>query len=215
MKDRKMIMAIGLALCVGMITAGCAGAVKNGPQTEAKEMNLTDEKQDAHSVENTGQEAGRKPDAEEEEKTEQDVDGKPDAGEPENEKADREEAKEPGAGADGEEIGGQKLNRAEGTESLGGKVQSPQEDGMILAQTTQSDENGMVTLLQVEDAKKIPVKFTADTKVERWKIQGGGAGIDMQEASFSDLEEGQGVEVEGNFEGETFVAARVIIEEYE
>lgn len=86
---------------------------------------------------------------------------------------------------------------------------------MILAQTTVSDEDGMVTLLNVEDAKKIPVKYTADTKVEHWTIQGGGAGIDMQEASFSDLEEGQGVEVEGNFEGETFVATRVIIEVYE
>lgn len=86
---------------------------------------------------------------------------------------------------------------------------------MILAQTTVSDEDGMVTLLNVEDAKKIPVKYTADTKVEHWTIQGGGAGIDRQEASFSDLEEGQGVEVEGNFEGETFVATRVIIEVYE
>lgn len=198
MKDRKMIAVVGVALCVGMISAGCAGTAENEPQTEVKEMNLTDEKQDAHPLEDTekeaGQEAGRKP---------------------ENEKADREEAEEPGAGADGEEIGGQKLNRAEGTESLGGKVQSPQEDGMILAQTTQLDGDGMVTMLNVEDAKKIPVKFTADTKVEHWTIQGGGAGIDMQEASFSDLEEGQGVEVEGNFEGETFVAARVIIEVYE
>lgn len=191
MKDRRRIAVIGMALSVGMMMAGCAGAVKNEPQTEVKELDLTDEKQDAHPLEDTekedGQEEDRKPDAEEEE-TEQD--------------------------ADETEPAGQKLNRAEGTESLGGTVQSPQEDGMILAQTTVPDEDGMVTLLNVEDAKKIPVKFTEDTKVEHWMIQGGGAGIDMQEASFSDLEEGQGVEVEGNFEGETFVATRVIIEEY-
>lgn len=192
MKDRRRIAVIGMALSVGMMMAGCAGAVKNEPQTEVKELDLTDEKQDAHPLEDTekedGQEEDRKPDAEEEE-TEQD--------------------------ADETEPAGQKLNRAEGTESLGGTVQSPQEDGMILAQTTVPDEDGMVTLLNVEDAKKIPVKFTEDTKVEHWMIQGGGAGIDMQEASFSDLEEGQGVEVEGNFEGETFVATRVIIEVYE
>lgn len=183
---------IGMALSVGMISAGCAGTVKNEPQTEVKELELTDEKQDAHPLEETEKEIGqedRKPDAEAAEETEQD--------------------------ADETEPAGQTLNRAEGTESLGGKVQSPKEDGMILAQTTVSDEDGMVTLLNVEDAKKIPVKYTADTKVEHWTIQGGGAGIDMQEASFSDLEEGQGVEVEGNFEGETFVATRVIIEVYE
>lgn len=192
MKGKRRIAMIGMALSVGMISAGCAGTVKNEPQTEVKELELTDEKQDAHPLEETEKEIGqedRKPDAEAAEETEQD--------------------------ADETEPAGQTLNRAEGTESLGGKVQSPKEDGMILAQTTVSDEDGMVTLLNVEDAKKIPVKYTADTKVEHWTIQGGGAGIDMQEASFSDLEEGQGVEVEGNFEGETFVATRVIIEVYE
>lgn len=177
MKDRRRIAVIGMALSMGMMMAGCAGAVKNEPQTEVKELELTDEKQDAHLLEDTEKETGQ----------------------------------------EGEETepAGQTLNWAEGTESLGGTVQSPQEDGMILAQTTVSDEDGMVTLLDVKDAKKIPVKFTADTKVEHWTIQGGGAGIDMQEVSFSDLEEGQGVEVEGNFEGETFVATRVIIEVYE
>lgn len=192
MKGKRRIAMIGMVLSVGMISAGCAGTVKNEPQTEVKELELTDEKQDAHPLEETEKETGqedRKPDAEAAEETEQD--------------------------ADETEPAGQTLNRAEGTESLGGKVQSPKEDGMILAQTTVSDEDGMVTLLNVEDAKKIPVKYTADTKVEHWTIQGGGAGIDRQEASFSDLEEGQGVEVEGNFEGETFVATRVIIEVYE
>lgn len=190
---------IGMALSVGMISAGCVDMGKDEPQTEVKEMNLTDEKQDAHSVENTGQDEDRRARADESK----------------NGEKDRDEAGESEPDSDGEEPAGQTLNRAEGTESLGGKVQSPKEDGMILTQTTVLDEDGMVTLLEVEDAKKIPVKFTVDTKVEHWTIQGGGAGIDMQEASFSDLEEGQGVEIEGNFEGEIFVAARVIIEEYD
>ena len=116
-------------------------------------------------------------------------------------------------GAD-ETDGGQTINPLQGTEHLGGKVQSPQADGMILAQTTLVDEDGMVTLLEVKDAKKISVIFTADTKAEHWIIQGGGAGIDMKEASLSDLEENMGVELEGYFEGEAFVATRVIIEEY-
>ncbi len=103
---------------------------------------------------------------------------------------------------------------AQGTEHLGGKVQNPQADGMTSAQTTLADEEGMVTLLDVQDAKKIPVKFTEETKIEHWIIQGGGAGIDMQNAAVSDLKEGMGVELEGYFEGEIFVATKVIMEDY-
>ena len=85
---------------------------------------------------------------------------------------------------------------------------------MTLAQTTIVDENGSVTMLDMKDAKRISVKFTPDTEVEHWTIQGGGAGIDMQAAEVSDLEEGMGVEVEGYYEEETFVAVKVIMEEY-
>ena len=109
---------------------------------------------------------------------------------------------------------GQEVMVSQEREHLGGKVQEPQADGMMLAQTTLLDGDGMVILLDVEDAKKIPVKFTEDTKVEHWTIQGGGAGIDMRDVSVTDLEEGMGVELEGQFDGETFVAARVIIEVY-
>lgn len=108
---------------------------------------------------------------------------------------------------------GQEVMVSQEREHLGGKVQEPQADGMMLAQTTLLDGEGMVTLLDVEDAKKIPVKFTEDTKVEHWTIQGD-AGIDMRDMSVTDLEEGMDVELEGYFDGETFVAARVIIEVY-
>lgn len=201
MKIRKAIAEIGLVFFMGMMTAGCAGKAQDIPQTEVKELDLTDERQDAQPL----KEADRE-DAEEEADPGEDgqrdkdeaEDEKPDSGEPEDEKPQK----------------GQTENAAEGTEYLGGKVQSPQEDGMTLAQTTLTDEDGMVTLLEVEDAKKIPVKFTADTKAEHWIIQGSGAGIDMKAAALSDLQEGMGVEVEGYFEGEVFVAVRVIIEEY-
>lgn len=103
----------------------------------------------------------------------------------------------------------------EGTEFLGGKVQSVEEDGMIFAQTTiKGEDDSMVTLVDEKDAKKISVKFTADTKVEHWTIQGGGAGIDRKDAQLSDLKPGLGVELEGLYEGEAFVAARILIEEY-
>lgn len=99
------------------------------------------------------------------------------------------------------------------TEHLSGKVQNPQADGMTLAQTTLMDEDGQVTLLDVKDAKKIPVRFTEGMKVEHWTIQGGGAGIDMQDAAVSDLQESMTVELEGYYDGEVFMATRVIMEE--
>lgn len=131
------------------------------------------------------------------------------AKEPEKEHAEKDagESEEPG---DAE----QSVRASEGTQYLGGKVQSPQTDGMTLARTTLMNEDNTVTLLDDKDAEKIPVRFTADTKVEHWTISGGGAGIDMRDADVSDLEEGMGVELEGYYDGDTFMATRVIMEEY-
>lgn len=218
MKNRKWIAAVGVMLSLGMMTAGCAGTDET-PQTEIREMSM----EDVNETKDTEPDAGEtdemkdtEPDAGE---TDEMKDSEPDADETnETEETEKDADKTDEAKQDTSETdeagGGQTINVSQGTEHLGGKVQSPQADGMILAQTTLVDEDGMVTLLEVKDAKKIPVRFTADTKAEHWIIQGGGAGIDMKEASLSDLEEGMGVELEGCFEGETFVAARVIIEEY-
>lgn len=192
MKNRKVLAEIGFVFLIGIMTAGCAGTVQDVPQTEEGEISLID-------------------DGEADEIKQDDGEG--------NESI-RNDSKLEGEekdtnGADTEKSGsGQSIGMSEGTEHLGGKVQSSQEDGMVFAQTTLMDEDGSVTLLEVKDAKKIPVKFTADTKVERWTIQGGGADIDRKTAALSDLQEGMGVELEGYFEGETFVAVRVIIEEY-
>lgn len=111
----------------------------------------------------------------------------------------------------------QKYNPSKGTEHLGGKVQSVSDDGMIVAKTTvmgEGEDAGMVTIVDEKDAEKITVKFTADTRVEHWIIQGGGAGIDMRDAALSDLKSGLGVELEGDYEGENFIATRILIEEY-
>lgn len=110
--------------------------------------------------------------------------------------------------------GVQTFEASEGTQHLGGKIWELQEDGMTFAHTSLV-EDSMVTILDVEDAEKIQVTYTADTKVEHWIIQGGGAGIDMQDAAFSDLKEGMGVELEGYYDGDTFVATKVIMEDYE
>lgn len=48
-----------------------------------------------------------------------------------------------------------------------------------------------------------------------WMIQGGGAGIGKASAAFSELKEGIGLEAQGYFDGEEFIAGKVIIEIYE
>lgn len=204
---------LGVMLCMGMMMAGCA-KTQEAPQAEVNEMSMEEAGQDTDQTDGTEENAGGTEDAG------KDADGTEDAGKDadgtegaEQDAEEREDKKQDVAKTDDTDEG-QTVNTTQGVEHLGGKVQSPQEDGMILAQTTIMDENNQVTLLTVEDAKKIPVKFTADTKVEHWTIQGGGAGIDMKEAVFSDLKEGMGVELEGYFEGDVFVATKVIIEVY-
>lgn len=103
-------------------------------------------------------------------------------------------------------------------EPLSGKIQQLDESGMIIAQTTVWDDgeggSGTITLVDEKDAEKIPVRFAGDVKVEYWKIQGGGAGIDMQDCTLSNLSAGIMVEMEGYYEGEEYVATRIIMEEY-
>lgn len=206
MNNRKRIAVLGVMLGMGMAATGCSGP-EDAPQAEVREMFMGDEEQTNpgnDEEESTEADTNR---SESEENTKEDA-------ETDEEAQNAEQFNQDEINAD-ESEDGRTINASQAAEHLGGKVQSPRADGMILAQTTLVDEEGMVTLLEVEDARKIQVRFTADTKVEHWIIQGGGAGIDMKEAAFSDLEEGQGVELEGYFDGEEFVAAKVIIEVYE
>ena len=198
MKEKQMAAAIGLVVIVGM--TGCVG--KEGAQENPQEnvsAGAENEQEDQNGsvvpATQEGEWAREEPVSAQEK-----VNEKP-------EESGGEEPIEP-------EKEGQAVAILQETAHLGGKVQAPQADGMTLAQTTLVDEDGMVTLLDVEEAKKIPVRFTKDTKVEHWTIQGGGAGIDMREAALSDLEEGMGVELEGYYEAGTFVATRVIMEIY-
>lgn len=202
---RKAVAAISLAMLLGM--TGCAGK-EAAPETTKENISAEDRAQEEPEEGSetddlvTQKESEKKSaNSEEPEVGPADVQGGDSAD------STTEESNEP-------EEESHKLTVSQGTEHLGGKVQNPQADGMTFAQTTLVDEEGMVTLLDVKDAKKIPVKFTEDTRVEHWIIQGGGAGIDMQNAAVSDLQEGMGVELEGHFDGETFVATKVIIEDY-
>ena len=189
-KERKLALAFGLALVMGM--TGCAGKESASGDALAETGVQGDDETGG------GPEDGKK-------------------GEDSTNAAVIQESEwereEPVHASGNEPKDGQTVDVSQGTEHLSGKVQNPQADGMTLAQTTLTDEDGMVTLLEVKDAKKIPVKITEDAKVEHWIIQGSGAGIDMRDAEVSDLKEGMSVELEGYYDGDTFMAARIIMEE--
>ena len=186
-----------IAVCVGMMfltgVTGCAKTLEPSQQTHEDNDN------DAlKQVQEKGENGSDGTIVQEKKEDEADDKGTQEKG----------EAEKPEDAPAQNEIGFQ-----DGTEFLSGKIQSVEEDGMIIAQTTIL-EDGMVTLVDEKDAKKISIKFIEDTKVEHWIIKGGGADIDRKDVALSDLTVGMGVEMEGYYEEEAFVAIRVLIEEY-
>jgi len=100
-----------------------------------------------------------------------------------------------------------------GQEFLSGKVKELNADGFIFSQTILMTD-GLVTFLDEEEAEEIPVKYTPDTEFEHWTIKGGGAGIEKEKISASDITEGMLLEISGHFEGADFIAELVLIEVY-
>lgn len=102
-------------------------------------------------------------------------------------------------------------------EIIGGKVKSIAQDNFVISRVI-VDENGMILVMPGEggpDEQLTTIHCTDSTAFEHWTIQSGGAGIEKKEAAFSDIMEGGGLEAEGYFEGEEFVASKVIIEVYQ
>ncbi|MCM1386485.1 MAG: hypothetical protein NC231_04095 [Bacillus sp. (in: Bacteria)] len=102
-------------------------------------------------------------------------------------------------------------------ENIGGKVKSISQDSFVLSRVI-VDENGMILVMPGEGGPNellTTVHCTDSTVYEHWTIQGGGAGIEKKEAAFSDITEGSDLEAEGYFEGEEFIADKVIIEVYQ
>ena len=223
MRTRKWLVMAG---CVGMLLlagfTGCtkteeasqqtqeeSGAEEDSQKTPGGTGNVSDSKETAGE---TGDEVDRQ-------ETQSEPGGKADSQKTSGGTSDEASSQEPTNAAEhmDEQSASFKLSPSEGTEHLGGKVQSVADEGMIFAQTTvmgEGENARMVTLVDEKDAKKIPVVFMADTKVEHWVIRDGGAGIDRTDAALADVKPGQGVELEGYYEGENFVATRILIEEY-
>lgn len=105
------------------------------------------------------------------------------------------------------------------TTIIGGKVRSVSQDSFVLSRTLweDSDDGGSYVSIPEEGSPEeelVTIRCTDTTAFERWTIQGGGAGITTDEAAFSDIQRGGGLEAEGYFDGEEFIAERVIVEIY-
>ena len=100
---------------------------------------------------------------------------------------------------------------------IGGKVRSIAQDSFVISRTLM-EENSSIVIMPEEGSPEeelVTIRCTDSTVFEHWTIQGGGAGIVKEEASFTDIQSGGGLEAEGYFDGEEFVAEKVIIEVYE
>ncbi|MCI8613868.1 hypothetical protein D7V94_10765 [Parablautia intestinalis] len=104
---------------------------------------------------------------------------------------------------------------------IGGKVRSVAQDSFVLSLTLWEDsKDGTGSCIVVPEPgspeeKLVTVRCPDGACYERWTIEGGGAGIQKDEASFSEIREETGLEAEGHYEGDEFVADKVIIEIYE
>lgn len=101
-------------------------------------------------------------------------------------------------------------------EIIGGKVRSISDNSFVISRVL-VDEAGYIVLTPEKgspDELLVTVLCTDSTVFEHWTIQGGGAGIDRRDAAFSEIKEDGGLETEGYFDGDVFVAKKVIIETY-
>ena len=108
----------------------------------------------------------------------------------------------------------------EGEVSLSGKVRSIGQNSVVISKIfveESEDGNGSIVFLPGEGDREeelVTVNVTDATEFHHWTIKNGGGDIDMRESSFSEIEVGSGLEMSGYYEGETFIASKVIIEVY-
>lgn len=98
---------------------------------------------------------------------------------------------------------------------IGGKVRSVSQDSFVISRTLVED---FMVIMPEEGSPNevlVTVRCSDATIYEHWTIQGGGSGITRTDAAFSDIKVGDGLEASGFFNGEEFVAEKVIIELYQ
>ena len=107
----------------------------------------------------------------------------------------------------------------QGEEHLSGKVRNLGDNSVTISKIfVEENENSDIVYLPEEGSQEeelVTVNFTDDTEFHFWVIKSGGGDIDMRESSFSEIQEGFGLEMYGNYDGDSFIASKVIIEVYE
>ncbi len=201
MKKKKYFLSAGIGLVMAVSLAGCTSGQggESETQTALETVTFGENAEDTENVKNDAQgkndeQNDAEMSSEYETQTETDTSAVQDI---ENEPT------------------GKHLNISQDAEIIGGKVRSVSSDSIVISRTL-IDEEGMVTMPESgsADEQLVTICCTESTDFELWTIQGGGAGIDTKDAVFSDIKEGSGIEAEGDFEGEEFVADKVIIEIY-
>lgn len=107
----------------------------------------------------------------------------------------------------------------EGEEHLGGRVRNLGDNSVTVSKIfMEENENSDIVYLPGEgsqDEELVTVNFTNDTEFQYWVIQSSGGNIDMRASSFSEIKEGDHLEMYGKYDGDAFIASKVIIEVYE
>ena len=104
---------------------------------------------------------------------------------------------------------------------IGGKVRSVSQDSFVLSRTMyEESDGGQGSVVVMPEAgspaeELVTVRCMDSTVFLRWTIQGGGEDIKEEDAAFSELQDGTGLEAQGYFDGDDFIAEKVILEVYE
>ena len=115
-------------------------------------------------------------------------------------------------------------NKETGSQELifiGGTVRSTSRNSFVISRTqleeSANGHGGIVVMPESGSPEEelVIVRYTDSTMFERWTIKGGGADIIQEAAALSEIQEGTGLEAQGFFDGEEFIAEKVIIEIYE
>ena len=210
MKKKKYFLSAGIGLVMAVSLAGCTGGQSGENETQTA-METVIFGENAEGTENVKNDVQGKND-------ELDVVGMSNEYETPTEidtSAVQDIKNEPTDDSSITNETGKHLNISQDAEIIGGKVRSVSSDSIVISRTL-IDEEGMVTMPEAgsADEQLVTIRCTESTDFELWTIQGGGAGIDTKDAVFSDIKEDSGIEAEGHFEGEEFVADKVIIEIY-
>jgi len=97
---------------------------------------------------------------------------------------------------------------------IGGKVRSISEDSFVISRTLMEDSMVIMPEAGSPEEVLVTIRYNDSTSFEHWTIQGGGEDIVKKEAAFSDIKVGGGLEALGYFNGDEFIAEKIIIELY-